>query len=286
MPSGSRRSFIKLASAAAAAAAAAAVPTQAALAASAMDAGSPAGRMSFPLGVASYSLRKFPLEQALAMTARVGLTRVSLKDMHFPLTVTESEAAAVVALVKAAGLELSTIGVVYMTTEEIVRRAFSVARWAGIRFIVGVPGAPLMPLVERLVTETGIGLAIHNHGPDPQLYGAPEEGYRAVEKLDRRIGLCLDVGHTRRLGLDPAAEFTRFFDRIIDVHIKDVSAADKNGSTVEIGRGVVDIPALLRAALKLRYAGTFHFEHEKDAADPLPGLAESVGWVRGYLASL
>lgn len=284
MKSNSRRSFIKLASAAAAAAA---LPGHDARAASAVHPGpTTAGKVSFPLGIASYSLRNFPLEQALAMTARVGLTRASLKDMHFPLTVTEAEALAVVAKVKAAGLELSTIGVVYMTTEDEVRRAFTVARWAGLKFIVGVPNQPLLPFAERIVKETGIGLAIHNHGPDPRPFGAPEEAYRALEKLDRRMGLCLDVGHTRRLGLDPAIEFTRFFDRIIDVHIKDVSTADKSGGTVEIGRGVVDIPALLHAALKLRYAGAFHFEHEKDAADPLPGIAESVGWVRGYLASL
>ena len=280
MSARSRRSFLKLASAAAAASA---VPSR--VARGDEDA-KPAGRVSFPLGVASYSLRNFTLDQTLAMTAHVGLTRASLKDMHFPLTATEAEAATIVAKVRAAGLELSTIGVVYMTTEEEVRRAFTLARWAGIRFIVGVPAVPLLPLVERMVKDTGIGLAIHNHGPDPQMYGAPEEGYRAVEKLDRRIGLCLDVGHTRRLGLDPADEFARLFDRIIDVHIKDVTAADKSGSTCEIGRGVVDIPKLLRAAQKQRYAGTFHFEHEKDAADPLPGIAESVGWVRGYLASL
>jgi len=280
----SRRSFIKLASAAAAASA---MPLRTARAAGSVDlAPAAAGKVSFPLGIASYSLRNFTLEQALAMTRHVGLTRASLKDMHFPLTVTEVEAAAVVAKVKAAGLELSTIGVVYMTTEDEVRRAFTVARWAGIRFIVGVPDKPLLPLAERMVKETGIGLAIHNHGPDPRPFGAPEEGYRAIEKMDRRMGLCLDVGHTRRLGLDPADEFARFFDRILDVHIKDVSAADKSGSTIEIGRGVLDIPKLLRTAVKLKYAGTFHFEHEKDAADPLPGIAESVGWVRGYLASL
>jgi inosose dehydratase len=283
MSSHSRRTFIKLASATAAAA----VPVRAARAAGATEAAAPAtGKVTFPLGIASYSLRNFTLDQALAMTAHVGLTRASLKDMHFPLTSTEADAAAIVAKVTAAGLQLSTIGVVYMTTEDEVRRAFTVARWAGIKFIVGVPNAPLLPLAERMVKETGVGMAIHNHGPDPRPFGAPEEAYRAVAKLDKRIGLCLDVGHTRRLGLDPAVEFTRFFDRITDVHIKDVTAADKSGSTCEIGRGVVDIPKLLRAALKLRYAGTFHFEHEKDAADPLPGIAESVGWVRGYLASL
>ena len=33
------------------------------------------------------------------------------------------------------------------------------------------------------------------------------------------------------------------------------------------------------------YRGTAAFEYEKDGRDPLPGLAESVGYVRGVLAA-
>ena len=104
--------------------------------------------------------------------------------------------------------------------------------------------------------------------------------------MDKRMGLCIDVGHTQRLGLDPSSEVERFFDRLLDVHIKDVSSADAKGSTVEIGRGVIDTPKLLRTLAKLKYAGTLHFEHEKDQKDSLPGVAESVGYVRGVVAML
>jgi inosose dehydratase len=33
------------------------------------------------------------------------------------------------------------------------------------------------------------------------------------------------------------------------------------------------------------YRGTAAFEYEKDGRDPLPGLAESVGYIRGVLAA-
>ena len=88
------------------------------------------------------------------------------------------------------------------------------------------------------------------------------------------------------LGLDPGDQVERYFDRLLDVHIKDVSSADAKGSTVEIGRGVIDTPKLLKTLIKLKYSGTLHFEHEKDQKDPLPGVAESVGYVRGVLATL
>ena len=65
--------------------------------------------------------------------------------------------------------------------------------------------------------------------------------------------------------------------------MKDVSAAAAKGKTVEVGRGVIDIPRFLKTLLKINYTGKVSFEYEKDANDPIPGLAESVGYTRGVL---
>jgi inosose dehydratase len=70
------------------------------------------------------------------------------------------------------------------------------------------------------------------------------------------------------------------------VHIKDVSAANKDGSAVEVGRGVIDIPKFLKTLIKIEYDGIVSFEYEKDAKDPMAGLAESVGYVKGVLAAI
>ena len=244
------------------------------------------GPVPFELGMASYTLRSFPLDQALEMTRRLGLRKITLKDMHLPLKSTEQEIKATLAKMKDAGIELSSCGVVYMKTEEEVNNAFAYARMAGIKMMVGAPDAPLLGLAEKKVKQTDIALAIHNHGPTDQRYPSPESAYKLIETMDKRMGLCIDVGHTQRLGLDPAGEVERFFDRLLDIHIKDVSSADAKGSTVEIGRGVIDVPKLLKMLMKLKYSRTIHFEHEKDEKDPLPGVAESVGYVRGVLSSL
>ena len=240
----------------------------------------------FELGMASYTFRAFTLDQAIEMTKRLAIKRITLKDMHLPLDSTSQQIKLVLEKLKNAGLTLSSCGVVYMKTEQEVQHAFAYAKEAGIRVMVGVPDEPLLGLAERQVKETGISLAIHNHGPTDQRYPSPESAYRLIANMDRRMGLCIDVGHTQRLGLDPAVEVEQFFDRLLDIHMKDVSSADAKGSTVEIGRGVIDIPKLLRALVKLKYSGTVHFEHEKDQNDPLPGVAESVGYVRGVLATV
>jgi sugar phosphate isomerase/epimerase len=283
MATPSRRDFMKLA---AATGMAAALP---ALRANDVTAAAPTAARaatSFELGIASYTFRAFTLDQAIAMTARLRIRRITLKDMHLPMTVTADEMKSVRERLQAAGIQLSSCGVVYMKSEEEVHKAFAYAQLAGIRMMVGVPDAPLLELAERKVKETGISLAIHNHGPTDQRFPSPESAYRLIRKMDRRMGLCIDVGHTQRLGLDPATEAKRFFDRLLDVHIKDVSSADAKGSTVEIGAGVIDTPKLIRTLARLRYTGSLHFEHEKDQKDPFPGLAESVGYVRGVIAAL
>ncbi len=104
--------------------------------------------------------------------------------------------------------------------------------------------------------------------------------------MDRRIGICIDIGHTQRMGVDPSESIAMYRDRILDVHMKDVSAAAKDGKTVEVGRGVIDIGKVLRTLIEIGYAGKVSFEFEKDKADPLAGLAESVGYVRGVLAGM
>lgn len=246
----------------------------------------PAAKPPFELGLASYTLRKFTLDQTLAMTQRVGLKYLCLKSFHLPLEAKPEEIAAAVAKVKAAGLVLYGCGVVSMGKPADVDQAFDYAKAAGMKTIVASPKPDLLPLIDEKVRQYDIQVAIHNHGPGDKTYPTPQSIYEKVRGLDKRIGICMDIGHTLRIGADPIESALKYADRLLDVHIKDVSAADPRGQTVEVGRGVIDIPGFLRALLKIKYCGVVSFEHEKDEKDPLAGLAESVGYVRGVLAVL
>jgi inosose dehydratase len=240
----------------------------------------------FELGLASYTLRKFSLDQALQMTTRVGLKHIALKDVHLAMNSTPEQIKEAVAKVQAAGLDLYGAGVVYMRNEQEVNQAFEYAKTAGMKVIIGVPNPELLPLVDKKVKEYDIKVAIHNHGPGDKVYPTPESVYEKIKDLDKRIGLCNDIGHTIRVGVDPSASIEQFADRLYDVHFKDESAAAAEGSPVEVGRGVIDIPQVLRTLIKIDYAGIVSFEYEKDENDPLPGLAESVGYVRGVMKVL
>ncbi|MBW7988460.1 MAG: sugar phosphate isomerase/epimerase [Planctomycetes bacterium] len=248
--------------------------------------GAQAGKQQFKLGLASYTLRKFNLDDTLAMTKRVGLKYICFKSMHLPLDSTPAQIRSVVAKVKEAGLILYGGGVISMKNEAQVHQAFDYAKAAGMKVIIGVPAPELLPLVNKKVRQYDIKVAIHNHGPGDKLYPIPARAIERIKDLDKRIGLCHDIGHTIRVGSDPIASSRKFADRLLDVHIKDVSEATAKGHGVEIGRGVIDIPKFLKMLVKIKYSGIVSFEYEKDADDPMAGLAESVGYVRGVLAAI
>ncbi len=236
------------------------------------------------LGLTSYTFRNFSLEEVIQMTKRLDLKRLSLKDMHLPLNSTKDQIQKAVEKINDAGLKLYGAGVIYMTNQDEVNRAFEYAKEADIEIIIGVPEIELLQAAEQKVKDFNIKLAIHNHGPGDKKFPSPESVYKKIKNLDKRMGMCLDIGHTMRLGINPSSAFEKFSDRIFDIHMKDVSKASPDGDTIEIGRGIIDIPEFLRTIKKYNYKGTVAFEYEKDKEDPLPGVAESVGYVRGILA--
>jgi sugar phosphate isomerase/epimerase len=240
----------------------------------------------FQLGVASYTFRKFDLEKALAMTRRVGLRYICFKSFHLPLEATPDQIAAAVAKVQQAGLVLYSGGVITMRNQKEIDQAFEYARAAGMKMIIGAPTAEVLPLVDAKIRQTGIAVAIHNHGPGDKNFPTPQSVYEKVKDFDRRLGLCIDVGHTIRVGADPVESARKYADRLLDVHMKDVTAATPKGSEIEVGRGIIDIPGLLRTLMGVNFAGVVSFEYEPQPDDPLPGLAESVGYVKGVLAML
>jgi inosose dehydratase len=250
------------------------------------EAGKPTTKYSFQLGVASYSFRKFPAEKALDMTLRLGVDRISLKDFHLPLNSSKEDIAKTIALFKAKGILPYAAGVIYMKTKADADNAFEYAKAAGLKMFVGVPNYELLDYVEEKIKQYDIIVAIHNHGPGDQLYPSAESIYSKIKNRDKRLGLCIDIGHTKRIGRDPEQDLQDFFDRVYDMHIKDETSADKNGNTCEIGRGVINFPSFLKTVVKLGYTGTLALEFEKDENDPLPGMAESIGYVKGVLATI
>jgi len=239
------------------------------------------------MGVASYSFRQFPLDQALQMTRELGLHYIALKSAHLALDSTTEERKAAAQKVREAGLTLMGGGVISLKNNEAnVRNAFEYARDAGMPLITISPDPEALPLIDKMIREFDIKAAIHNHGPQDKRFPSPLDAYRAVQDLDPRFGLCMDVGHTVRNGDNEVEDIHAIKDRLHDFHIKDVTERTKAGKTVEMGKGVVDLPGVMKALLEIHYEGHVAFEFEKDASNPLPGMQESLVYLRKVMESV
>lgn len=278
----SRRSFLHNISFASAAVVAAPSTLEAATIKSELLADNEALR--FPIGFAGYSFVKFDLDQTLQMMNRLQVKYLSVKDFHLPLNSSPSHMEAIRKKFADHGITPYTVGVIYMMTKEAVDQAFAYARSFGVNMIVGVPGEQLLSYVEEKVKETNIKLAIHNHGPEDKLYPTPKSIYDRIAKMDKRMGLCIDIGHTFRAGVLPEQAISQFADRLFDLHIKDEDAMKADAKTIEIGRGAINFSALLDVLREIQYAGICSVEYEKDMDNPLVGMAESVGYFKGIMS--
>jgi len=239
------------------------------------------------LGVTSYSLRNFSLDQAIKMTKEAGVKYISLKDMHLPMKSTAAECKEAREKIEASGLVLMGGGVIYMKNDPAqVRNAFDYARDAGMPTIVCSPDIEALDTVEKFAKEYDIRIAIHNHGPGDKKYPSPLDVLRLVKERDEHMGICMDVGHTVRIGQDPVQAIQGCQTRLYDFHIKDVTEATPKGKGIEVGRGVIDIVAVLKTLVEIKFPYHVALEYEEKADAPFPGMVESFGYMRGVLAAI
>jgi sugar phosphate isomerase/epimerase len=239
------------------------------------------------LGVASYSLRKFPFEKCLEMVKALDTKYINFKDVHLPRTDNADAIRAARAKTEAAGLTIMGGGTITMRNDEAaVRKDFEYAKLAGMPVIVAAPSTDSLDVVEKLAKEFQIRVAIHNHGPEDKFFPSPYDVYKAVKGRDTHMGLCIDIGHTWRAGTDPTKAVLELRDRVYDLHVKDLRDLKDRDSQVIVGKGVIDFPGLFRALIKIGYTGHVGLEYEINADDPLPGMQQSFAYMRGVLAGI
>lgn len=238
----------------------------------------------FKVGMAGYTFVKFNLDQTLEVMKKTDVHYLCIKDFHLPFNSTDEQIAEFHKKLADNGVTGYAVGPIYMKSKEEVDRGFEYAKRVGVKLIVGVPNVELLPYVDQKVKEYDFKYAIHLHGPDIALYPDADDAWNHTKDLDPRIGMCLDIGHDTRNGKDPVADLLKYHTRVFDIHIKDVTGNTKAGYSVEIGRGIIDFPAFIKALREVGYDGVCSLEHEKNMQDPFIGIGESIGYFRGIAA--
>ncbi|MCU1243758.1 MAG: hypothetical protein JWO71_4484 [Candidatus Acidoferrum typicum] len=115
-------------------------------------------------------------------------------------------------------------------------------------------GKTLTELGKR-TADLGIPLGYHNHVGS--LSERPEGLDQIMSASDPRyVKLELDVAHYFQGGGDPVKAIEKYGDRLLFLHIKDVERVSKSVYRfVELGRGLVDVPAVFESLSKVGFRG-------------------------------
>lgn len=98
--------------------------------------------------------------------------------------------------------------------------------------------------------------------------------------------MCIDVGHTARAKADPAADIVKYRERLYDLHFKDINSTEPNGTTIQAGRGVLNLAAIVQSLIKIKYNNLVSIEYEGFPDNPIPAVSETMGYLKGMLAGM
>jgi len=241
------------------------------------------------LGLASYTFRNFTRAQLIAFMKQLNVSQLNAKDVKDHLPIDPREEARAIADYSVAGIKLHAAGAIYFQKNEDddVRSKFEYCKRAGIGVMVaGDPTPENLPSIERFAKQYDIRIAIHNHGPEDKLWKSPLDVLQAVDRMDPRIGCCIDVGHTARAGSDVIAAIHAAGSRLFNVHMKDLTNFHDKESQVAVGQGIMPLRGIFEALIAIKYPGFVDLEYEIEPDNPMPGVIRSFAYMRAVLAGM
>ncbi len=240
------------------------------------------------LGVASYSLREFSRTDAIEAMVACGVSFANIKSFHLPYDASAEEIVAARSEFAAAGIGIVGGGLIsfHEDSDESMEASFAYARAAGFPVIVAGPRPEVLPRLERFAVKYDIKVAIHNHGPEDPFFPAPSDALAMVARMDERMGVCVDVGHTVRTGKDVVREIAAAGSRLHDMHMKDLADFSSKESQCVVGEGLMPVAAIFRQLEAMEYPRYVHLEYEIEAANPVAGMQRSFSYMRGVIAGM
>lgn len=243
------------------------------------------------MGSQSWTFRRFSFFETLDELQKLGIQYLEAypgqvldranTDVKFDHHLTDDQIHTIKKALDTKNIKLVNYGVVTIENDEAgMREIFDFAQKMEIRTIVTEPRYDDFSLLEKMVKEYGIRVAIHNQA-EPSKYARPETVLKAIEGLDNRIGACADIGHWMRTGVDVLEGLRMLRGRVLDVHFEDLDAASKNANTVPFGQGAIKIKDVLAELTLQNYDGilAIELEQNKVVKNPGPTIREGVKYV-------
>jgi sugar phosphate isomerase/epimerase len=252
----------------------------------------------FVLGCQAYMFHRFTAFEAIEKTAAAGGKAIEFypgqslspddKESRVDPGATDETIQKLKAKAKQHGLLVVNFGVVSIPRDEAgARQVFEFGRKLGVRAITIEPSPDQIDLIEKLIKEYNIAAGIHCHPkralhPEYKLWD-PNYVFSLVKGRDLRFGVCADVGHWTRSGVDAVAGLKIFEGRVISVHLKDIiESGNPDAGDLPLGLGVTNVKGILRELRRQKFDGNISIEYERDWENTVADIAQGVGYVRGF----
>lgn len=232
----------------------------------------------FNVGIQSYSLRGFPVDEALMICHDLGINAVEFYGGMFDPNSTPEQIADMKDKLEGLGLKISAHGVNRFTKDhEKNKKLFQFAKAAGFKNLTADPDPDSFESLDSLVKEFDVRIAIHNHGPKHR-YNKVIDVLHAIEKLDERIGACADLGHFIRSGEKPDDVIHALKGRLYGIHLKDFAEMQDKTHGVILGQGHMNPEATFAALVDVNFPedGALSLEYEENPKDPIKEIEQCL----------
>ena len=247
------------------------------------------------VGSQAYTFRLFSLEETLEKLNSIGVKYVEMypgqkisksgnETTDFK-SITADGKAKIKALLKKYDIEAVGYGVVNASDEDL-HKLFDFAKELGIGILTSEAKPNQFDQIEKLCEEYQIKLALHNH-PVPSYYWHPEVASRMLEGRSELMGVCADIGHWVRSGLNPVDCLKQLEGRIISLHIKDLNKFGvRDAHDLPWGTGTSNVAGVIHELHRQGFEGAFSAEYEHNWENNLPDVEESIAYFKRVAAQL
>ena len=191
------------------------------------------------------------------------------------------------AMIAQKGLICESLYIVGDSTLKSWVKQFDIAKQLGVKFVTTEPPLNMWDSIDSLAGAYGIKVAIHEHWKGFSHYWNPDTTLMAL-KGHPNFGVCADLGHWPKSGIEPLDAIKKLSGHIIAIHLKDIAAYnDPKLRDVPVGTGVVKFPEIFAELKKQNFNGYIYIERDaEDQPSNLPSVIQEVKYYNDQISKL
>jgi len=242
------------------------------------------------MGVALYSFNRFSFADAIDKADSAGVNYVEGFSFHklgkefndkSMSSMTEEDIQNMMQMLKSKNIEMQSMYVSGAKNEADWKYYFELAKEMKMQHLVSEPDKESWDMLDSLAGLYNIKIAIHEHAKGKSMYWHPDSVLAAL-KNHPNFGVCADLGHWERSGLNPAECLKKLEGNILGVHLKDIDQSDNpEANDVIIGKGVIKFPEVINELKRQRFKGVIHIECEHKMENNLAEVIEGKKYFEG-----